>query len=206
MTTAISPFAPPAGALALDAESYARSLQLAAGSHQSSRTPILRLARDGSWIYGAENVEVEDEALVVVNPYTIRHGFQVWEDGALVEEQWVSVAQAAPVPSAPKANSGYQFDMQIATGADKGTDLLYSPTSVGGRDAAGKLLGLLSQQVASGGHVVPLIRLHTGSYNHRQYGKIYTPDLQVVEWLAADAQEVPDDPEEAPKRRRRGAA
>ena len=211
MSNEISTFAPPAGAL--DTASYANSLQIAAHSNVGgARDPILRLGRDGVWVYGQSNVELEDDTKIVVNPFAIQHGFQVWASSvtALLEEAWVSVAAPRPEPQRDLSDSrgpqhGFKFQMQIATGEDKGVDIVYAPTSVGGKNAATKLIGEIAAKVASEGaegKIVPLISVAADHYVHKQYGKTYVPEITIVDWLPAGASAVEDE-EPEPKRRRR---
>jgi hypothetical protein len=59
---------------------------------------------------------------------------------------------------------------------------------------------------------VPVVRLKKEHYQHKKYGRIYTPVFEVVRWTGLEGAEVapePDDapePEEAPRRRRRVVA
>jgi hypothetical protein len=54
---------------------------------------------------------------------------------------------------------------------------------------------------------VAIVRLKKDSYQHKSYGKIYTPVFEIVEWMSMDgeAPEAPEAAEEAPARRRRAA-
>ena len=69
---------------------------------------------------------------------------------------------------------------------------------------------------------VPVVELTSGSYKHKEYGKIFTPEINVVSWASMDGVEAPpavakvedqsEDPEpeqpkeEKPRRRRRRAS
>ena len=44
----------------------------------SSTVPILRMGTDGIWVYGQENIEVEDESRWAINPVSIMHGYVCW--------------------------------------------------------------------------------------------------------------------------------
>jgi hypothetical protein len=57
---------------------------------------------------------------------------------------------------------------------------------------------------------VPLVLLKKESYQHKVYGRIYTPVLEVTKWVAMDKEPDPADaaevPDATPERRRRRAA
>jgi hypothetical protein len=54
---------------------------------------------------------------------------------------------------------------------------------------------------------VAIVRLKKDHYQHKSYGKIYTPVFEIVEWMSMDgeAPAAPEAAEEAPARRRRAA-
>jgi hypothetical protein len=58
---------------------------------------------------------------------------------------------------------------------------------------------------------VPVVRLKKDHYQHKSYGRIYTPVFEIVEWVSMDgardeapAEEAAPAAEPAPARRRRG--
>jgi hypothetical protein len=53
---------------------------------------------------------------------------------------------------------------------------------------------------------VAIVRLKKDHYQHKSYGKIYTPVFEIVEWMSMDGEAPEAAPtEEAPARRRRAA-
>jgi hypothetical protein len=55
------------------------------------------------------------------------------------------------------------------------------------------------------GNVVPIMCLEKDSYQHSQYGKVYTPRLSVVDWMPLDGPPSPapaTSAAEQPRRRR----
>jgi hypothetical protein len=89
----------------------------------------------------------------------------------------------------------------------------YSATSVGGKRAVQTLAAAIAEQVEKNpAKPVPLVELRKEHYQHKSYGRIFTPIFEVVNWASLDTgpDEVPE-PEveeevatEAPRRRRRG--
>jgi hypothetical protein len=56
---------------------------------------------------------------------------------------------------------------------------------------------------------VPVVLLKKEHYQHKSYGRIYTPVFEIVEWVGMDgevAEPAVAEAEAAPARRRRGAA
>jgi len=98
----------------------------------------------------------------------------------------------------------------------------YNTTSKGGLRAINGLLGHVVTQLQKGeaDAIVPVVRLLTDSYQHKRYGKIYTPEFEIVKWEslsstpATAAAAVTDEPPPAaappaapePSRRRRRKA
>jgi hypothetical protein len=55
---------------------------------------------------------------------------------------------------------------------------------------------------------VPIVTLGKDHYQHKSYGRIYTPVFEIVEWVSMDGEEAAPEAEagEQPRRRRRAAA
>src|SRR5690606_30092879 len=64
--------------------------------------PFLRLLTDGTWVYGADNVEVQEGSLWALNPFSIMHGWVSWTDhpgkqaNEIVGEVMVPAGQPLP--------------------------------------------------------------------------------------------------------------
>ena len=66
----------------------------------------------------------------------------------------------------------------------------FTTTSVGGKRAVQTLALELAQQVDKDqSKPVPIVRLSTDHYNHKSYGKIFTPVFELVEWVSMDGPE-----------------
>jgi hypothetical protein len=53
---------------------------------------------------------------------------------------------------------------------------------------------------------VPVVKLKKEHYQHKSYGRIYTPIFEIVEWVGMDGEAAAEAEVEAPARRRRVAA
>jgi hypothetical protein len=106
-----------------------------------------------------------------------------------------------------------QIGMTLActNGEDEGLQARYSVTSVGGKRAVQALAVAIAEQVDKDQtKPVPVVRLKKEHYQHKSYGRIFTPVFDLVKWVSMDAEaagetveeaEAPVD--EAPRRRRR---
>lgn len=183
---------------------------------------ILKMDKTGHWVFGADQTEVEDDAVWAVNPFSFVHGFIAWGDGEVLGEKMTSVSNPLPEldEAPPSAKKGWEtqvgMSLKCISGEDKGMEARFTTTSVGGKRAVQTLAVALAEQVEKDQtKPVPVVRLKKDHYAHKSYGKIYTPVFELVEWVSMDG-EAPkaDEPAwptaeqeaaKAPARRRRTA-
>lgn len=172
--------------------------------------PYLRMGKDGKWIFGAENVEVEPGSRWAVDPLLIEHGYVCWTrypegDKRPPEKKGeIMVPHNRPLPDrATLTDHGFPWADQIGfkvvcvSGEDTGTQTQYSTTSLGGLDAIRKqLIPAVVQQIAKEkqkgpigpqSKVVAVMELRSTFYVHPRYGKTYTPIFNIVDWAEAGA-------------------
>jgi hypothetical protein len=166
---------------------------------------ILKMDRTGHWVFGADQTEVEDDSKWAVNPFSFVHGYIAWGVGEVLGEKMTSVSNPLPEVDEPPrgAEKGWEkqvgFSLQCISGADKGTVARYTATSVGGKKGVTALAAELAAQVEKDQtKPVPVVLLKKEHYQHKSYGRIYTPVFAVQEWISLDG---PSE-EAAPKRRR----
>jgi hypothetical protein len=153
--------------------------------------PLLRLV-DGEWVYGADNIQVEEASLWAIHPGSFMHGYCAWDDGQLVGEVMVPVSQPRPshaeLPPVPvQWQEQMSFIAACTSGEDTGTTVLYKNSSLGGRNAITELAQKIIQQAEKDpSKLVPLVALEIGSYKHKKYGKVYTPTFTVQSFAALD--------------------
>jgi len=207
-----------------------------AGASTSSDA-YMKFSKFGEWIYGVENTEVEEGSIWAVNPLGFVHGWTAWgtkehgTNGQNVGEMMVPATQPMPqegnLPTV-KGNwaKGIGIQMRCTNGEDEGVQVMFKSNSLGGRKAYAAILQSVVARITAGEpHCMPLVKLGNDSYDHKEYGKIFTPVLEVVGWAAHDAEkpvaesatvdrlpphadapkveETPKEAEEAPRRRRR---
>jgi hypothetical protein len=183
-------------------------------------TVIIKMDKTGHWVFGADQTEVEDDATWAINPFSFVHGYICWGDGEVLGEKMVPVSSPLPEldPAPPQSKRGWEtqvgMSLKCMSGEDKDMEARYSVTSVGGKRAVQALALAIANQVEKDqAKPVPIVKLKKEHYNHKSYGRIYTPVFEVVEWVSMDgAEEAANAPpaasEEAPaetRRRRRSA-
>lgn len=173
----------------------------------ASGEPILKFKK-GDWTYGADETEVLEDQQWAVNPATIRHGYVCWkqrpdgsaENAERIEEVMVPMTETKPqFTSLPplQAKDGtpgewseeVRIQMRGFGGEDDGEQVDFRTSSVGGMDFCARLIDAVLKQLATGAeHVVPVIVLKTDSYMHKKWGKTFTPDFDIVNWVTMDGE------------------
>lgn len=182
---------------------------------------ILKMDKTGHWVFGADQTEIEEESEWAVNPFSFVHGFIAWGDGEVLGEKMVSVSQPLPEleTAPPGAKKGWEtqvgMSLKCLSGEDKGMEARFTTTSVGGKRSVQTLAVALADQVEKDPtKPVPVVALRKEHYQHKSYGKIYTPLFELIEWVSMDGEEEakPEPKLEEPKtvapgsRRRRAAS
>ena len=178
---------------------------------------ILKMDKTGHWVFGADQTEVEDDSTWAVNPFSFVHGFIAWGEGDVLGEKMVPVADPLPEMDVPPPGAKRGWELQVGmslkcmSGEDKGLEVTYNVTSVGGKRAVQKLaLDIAAQVEKDQTKPVAVVRLKKEHYTHKSYGRIYTPIFDITSWIGLDGQadEMPaSEPaaDAAPVRRRRSA-
>jgi hypothetical protein len=198
-------------------KSLSSALRSIESSASATGMAILKMDKTGHWVFGADQTEAEDNSLWAINPFSFVHGYIAWGDGEVLSEKMVSVAEPLPeldpAPGGAKRGWEMQIGMTLActNGEDEGLQARYSVTSVGGKRAVQALAVAIAEQVDKDQtKPVPVVRLKKEHYQHKSYGRIFTPVFDLVKWVSMDADsagetvEEADAPvDEAPRRRRR---
>ena len=176
---------------------------------------ILKMDRTGHWVFGADQTEVQAGSQWAVNPFSFVHGSIAWGDGIVLAERMTSVNNPKPELDVAPAGASRGWESQIGmslkclTGDDAGMEVRYSATSVGGRRGVTDLATALATQVDKDQtKPVPVVTLEKEHYQHKSYGRIFTPVFAVVSWMAMDSADEAAAPavEEAPVATRRRRA
>ncbi len=180
---------------------------------------IIKMDKTGHWVFGADQTETEDDAKWAINPFSFVHGFIAWGEGEVLGEKMVSVSEPLPELDSPPPGAKRGWETQVGmslkciSGEDEGMEARYTVTSVGGKRAVQALAVEIANQVdVDQSKPVPVVLLKKEHYQHKSYGRIYTPVFEIVEWVGMDGEAAEPDTspiasavEAAPTRRRRGA-
>ena len=169
-------------------------------------TVILKMDKTGHWVFGADQTEVEDDAMWAINPFSFIHGFIAWGDGEVLGEKMVGVSEPLPELDNAPANAKRGWETQIGMslkcigGEDKDMEARFTTTSVGGKRAVQTLGVAIATQVEKDqSKPVPVVRLKKDHYQHKSFGKIYTPVFEIVEWVGLDGAKDDAAPEPEPE-------
>ena len=178
---------------------------------------IIKMDKTGHWVFGADQTEVEADSTWAVNPFSFVHGFIAWGDGEVLGEKMVSVSEPLPEcdDAPPQAKKGWEtqvgMSLKCLTGEDKGLEARYTTTSAGGKRGVQTLAVAIAEAVDKDQtKPVPVVLLKKEHYQHKSYGRIFTPLFEIQSWVGMDGEEpeaaeaVAEEPA-APARRRRGA-
>jgi hypothetical protein len=180
-------------------------------------TVIIKMDKTGHWVFGADQTEVEADSTWAVNPFSFVHGYIAWGDGEVLAEKMVSVSEPLPEmdDAPPSAKRGWEVQVGMSikclTGEDKGLEARYTTTSAGGKRGVQTLAVAIAEMVDKDpSKPVPVVLLKKEHYQHKSYGRIYTPLFDIQSWVSMDGEEPVAEAEEvaeaAPARRRRSAA
>ena len=156
---------------------------------------IIKMDKTGHWVFGADQTEAEGDARWAVNPFSFTHGFIAWGDGEVLGEKMVNISE--PLPdlgvAPPAAKKGWEaqvgMSLKCMSGEDAGMDARYSVTSVGGKRAVQTLAVAIASQVEKDpSKPVPVVHLKKEHYQHKSYGRIYTPVFEIVDWISMDGE------------------
>ena len=179
--------------------------------------PMMLFKREGSgtWMFGQKKTIPEPGSKWAINPLTFRWGCISFNDAnKVVGEHLVSVSQPKPLIT-DMQDVGFPWQEQWAVnlkcldGADAGVEVVFKATTDGGIKAVVLMVDLVRDRLNSGQHdgkIAPIALLEKDSYQHSQYGKVWFPVLNTIDWMPLDgpAPTPPSksSPVEQPRRRR----
>jgi hypothetical protein len=152
---------------------------------------LLRLLTSGSWVFGQGNDEVQQNSKWFVVTPSLKHGHCVWHESQLVVETMVDMWVDAPaMPASHPTGSPYKeqlsVELKCMTGSDKGQQVLYKTTSLGGLNAMTELKEVIRKRVEDDKeqvYVFPVLTLSSGSYPNKRHGGItHYPTFNYVGW------------------------
>ncbi len=195
----------------------AQSIQDVGGAFDSG-VAFMAFRKTGEWEYGLEEVEADPAGTWLINPGEFMHGWVAWDkanrSAGPVGEVMVPSSQALPaqaslaaLPPTAKWAKSVSIKMKAITGedADDGAEVVWKTNSKGGLKAYAQLVSAFLQHYGEINlderqDVCPIVQLKNSSYKHPEYGKIFTPILEIVGWadIQAEAAAEPEPEEDEP--------
>jgi hypothetical protein len=176
-----------------------------------SGLPMMLFKREGSGTYvvGQKKVVVEAGSLWAFNPTTFCWGYVAFSKDNKVHERLVSVSKSKPdVTTLPDVGAKWQDAMTVnvkcLSGIDKGLEAVFKASTDGCIKEVMRLLEKVRDQLNAGGHdgkIVPIATLEKDSYQHGEFGRVWIPVFEIVEWVTLDgpaAAPLPPPPEPSP--------
>ena len=100
-----------------------------------------------------------------------------------------------PLPDVTELpDKGFPWQQEMAvnlkciSGLDAGTEVAFKTNTEGGKGEVIRLIEAVRDRLGGqhDGKVSPIVRLEKDSYQHGQFGKVWTPVLTIVEWMSPD--------------------
>jgi hypothetical protein len=159
--------------------------------------PMLLFKREGSgtWGFGQKRTIPEQGSRWAINPMTFKYGYICFNDAnKVVGEHLVPVSQPKPlITELPDTGLQWQeewsVNLKCLDGADAGVEVIFKGTTDGGIKAIVQMIELIRDRLNSGQHngkIAPIVLLEKDSYQHVQYGKVWFPVLNTVDWMSID--------------------
>jgi hypothetical protein len=161
---------------------------------------FLRLDQEGNgFMYGADNVEVEENSLWAINPFSFRSGHVCWADPKKnsgkrekLGEIMAPIANAIACPDTDHSAKGgewkeqFGFDLIGTSGEDEGEEVAFNTDSHGGKYAFDSVFEAVATR-PDATFCFPIVALKFSSYKNKTWNKtIYTPEFKVIDWADTD--------------------
>lgn len=169
--------------------------------------PYLRLLKDGEWVFGKDDVVVQQGTKAVVDVKSAKVGYACWTDRAKnkmkdvrLGEVMADVFKGEPVPREadlpkhvdPETGEPAQWKLQasfvvkLLDGDNAGQPLLWKTSSYNGLLSASELSRQIAARVDEGNEAVfPVIEIRSVAAKNA-YGRFYKPDMRIVGWMTED--------------------
>jgi hypothetical protein len=188
---------------------YAAKLRTArARNAVSDGKPFLRLDRStGEFKFGTgtEAKTIGDVELFAVNPLSFQHGYLAFFRNELhvdvagnQAKLMLPVTEDIPMPlpqladvrgmlkrdeKEPEWQQTMSADLTIIGGSHDGSEVSYSPVSLGGRDLINGLSAEIAHRLEEGhDDFVPIVELYAERLDRGQYKDVWTPFFEIKEW------------------------
>ena len=183
---------------------------LSAAKNALTGKALLKMDKSsGVWNFGVDNEKLAHGTVLIANPASLQSGYIAWYQAKVegevmqshalgpVDPQKLGPVNSGSVPPGKKLPSGKGWETQVSidliTRSDIPLSLVYKTSSVGGLKAILTLAGEISFGMNENpARVYPLVEIGVDSYEHKEFGTVYTPVLAIIGWLDEAGNEVKD--------------
>jgi hypothetical protein len=177
---------------------------------------LFKSREGGTWGFGQRRTIPEEGSRWAVNPLTFKYGAICFNANKVVDERLVPVSQPKPLIT-EMPDTGFPWteewtvNLRCISGTDAGVEVVFKANTDGGIKAIVIMVDQVRDRLNSGQHdgkIAPIVLLEKDSYPHSEYGKIWFPVLNTVDWMSLDGPAPTPASESAPvaqPRRRRVA-
>lgn len=158
---------------------------------------LLKLRKTGEWVFGVDSEELKKGTQLYANPLSFSSGYVAWHKGQVENEVMQPIIDGPVDPSRLKevqAKKGWEDQSSIdllLPDDNQPVQLVYKTSSIGGLRM---LIGLAGEfavaQMENPERTYAVIELGADSYEHKEYGTVYTPEFNIVGWLDADGNKI----------------
>ena len=166
--------------------------------------PYLTFGKDGLWSIGRELDGLNGET-AILNIQTLKAGYVCWTNYPAQDKkkheklgEVMRPVSQEPVDPGDLDDFGWDWKPQHSvegrlTDGDQ-NEFLYVTSSLGGIEAMDTILSAIIARLDSGEqeYIYPMIRFEASSYDHKQWGKTYKPEIEIVAWTDVDGDVAPE--------------
>lgn len=157
---------------------------------------FMKFVKADGFMFGPEQIPVEDDEEWAVNPDSFEVGVIGWKDGQVVDEFMYPIdsgkrvdrseLEIIPASTVDGQNNGWsdQISVRLHQVAE-GLDVVYKTSTHGGKTALTTLAGEIAEHNGDEDdpYRIPVVTLHTDHYKHKTRGKVYVPKIEVAHWV-----------------------
>lgn len=180
-----------------EVDAYVQSLMGANSTLQAGSIQFLKFSK-GDWYLGRDESTFDNNTFeAIVNVPKMIIGFQCWKDKSVVDEKFAAIGEP-PIDrdTLPEHGpysqdgDGWQESCKVQLFILPGGKIIqpiyseFSTSSNGGLGAIRKFNEAYIAGIRAGNfRKLPVVKFSVDAYNHKTYGKIKTPKLEIVRWV-----------------------
>jgi hypothetical protein len=158
---------------------------------------MLRFTKHGEWKAGQDQEVLEEGTRMLLFMPSLKHGWVKWEDQQPVRHVVGYIAEKYKPPhreelgDLDEAEWGeldgrkidpWQFTFYVQLCDESGQVYTYVTSSKGGKNALGEVAEVYGRHRRMKEDEIPIIELHSRSYDHKSYGETFAPVLKRTGW------------------------